>query len=76
VADRLQGQRLGRFLISTALQEMHRAGCRHASISTLWSNYRAALLYTGLGYQHTDRTVCFIKLLSDSSEYAWLTKLD
>jgi GNAT superfamily N-acetyltransferase len=76
VADRLQGKRLGRFLISTALQEMHRAGCRHASISTGWENHRAALLYTSLGYQHTDRTVCFIKLLDEASEFAFLTRLD
>jgi GNAT superfamily N-acetyltransferase len=61
VEGRLQGQGLGRFLISTALQEMHAAGCRHAAISTSWDNHRAALLYTSLGYRHADRTCCYAR---------------
>jgi len=63
VDDRLQGQRLSLFLITTALCEMRKAGCRHAAISTGWANHRAALLYTKLGYRHADRTCCFVKEL-------------
>ncbi len=66
VADRLQGKRLGMYLLSAALKEMHEAGCRHAAISASGPNYRAHLFYTNLGYQVADHTVAFRKGLRDA----------
>jgi GNAT superfamily N-acetyltransferase len=63
VADALQGRRLGRYLLSTGLAEMRKAGCRHAAISTNGTNYRAQLMYTNMGYRMTDYTVAFRKEL-------------
>ena len=64
VREHVQGKRLGTFLLTTGLREMHKAGCRHAAISTASTNYRAALFYTNLGYRFADRTVSFAKDLS------------
>jgi len=61
VIDDLQGKRLGLFLLATGLQEMRKQGCRHAAITTNWANYRAALMYTNLGFQHADRTYSYRK---------------
>ncbi|MFB3881674.1 MAG: GNAT family N-acetyltransferase [Armatimonadota bacterium] len=63
VTDKLQGHRLGRFLLVTALDEMRKRGCKHATISTNVQNYRAALFYSNLGYRFVDAT------------YAWSKKL-
>jgi GNAT superfamily N-acetyltransferase len=59
-----QGQRLGHFLLSTGLNLMREAGCRHAAISTNGQNHRAALMYTNLGHRFADRTVSFRKELA------------
>jgi len=64
VIDEFQGKRLGLFLLATGLQEMRKQGCRHAAITTNWTNYRAALMYTNLGFQHADRTYSFRKDLA------------
>ncbi len=64
VRDELQGKRLGRHLLVSALHEMKRAGCRHAAISVTWNNYRAALFYTNLGYRFADQTYGFRKELA------------
>jgi GNAT superfamily N-acetyltransferase len=63
VKEQYQGQRLGNYLLASALQEMKRAGCKHAAISTTWNNYRAALFYTNLGFQFADQTYSFKKIL-------------
>lgn len=63
VEEEFQGKRLGMFLLCTGLQEMHRAGCRHTSITTGWDNHRAALMYTNMGYRHADRTCSYRKEL-------------
>jgi GNAT superfamily N-acetyltransferase len=63
VAEELRGQGLGRYLLQQALCEMHRAGYRHAAISTAWPNYRAALFYTNLGYQVVDWTYAYGRAL-------------
>ena len=63
VADRLQGQRLGVFLLATALSEMRKRGCKHAAISTNALNYRAALFYSNLGYRFVDATYAWRKEL-------------
>jgi GNAT superfamily N-acetyltransferase len=70
VQEPFRGQRLGSFLIATALQEMRRLGCRHTALSASWTNYRAVLMYTNMGYRHADRTCNFIKVLDESSELA------
>jgi len=64
VAEAFQGKRLGMFLLTTGLQEMRGLGCVHAGISTNWTNYRAALFYTNLGYRFTCRTASFWKGLA------------
>jgi GNAT superfamily N-acetyltransferase len=61
VVDELQGKGLGKYVLASALEEMRRAGCRHASISTTWNNYRAALFYTNIGYRFADQTYSFRK---------------
>jgi GNAT superfamily N-acetyltransferase len=65
VTERLQGRRLGTFLLSTALTEMHQAGCKHAAISTGGTNYRAQLMYANMGFQVTDYTVAFRRQFKD-----------
>ena len=63
VSERLQGNRLGLFLLSSALHEMRKAGCEHAAITTGGKNYRAQLMYTNMGFQVSDYTVVFRKEL-------------
>lgn len=63
----LQGQGLGRYLLQSALQEMHKVGYRHAAISTNWENYRAFLFYSNCGYRVVDWTYEFVKDLSEPS---------
>jgi len=63
VAQRLQGKRLGLFLLSSALHEMRKVGCDHSAITTGWRNYRAQLMYTNMGFQVSDYTVVFRKEL-------------
>jgi len=65
VRERLQGKRLGMFLLATALSEMRAVGCTHAAISTGANNYRAQLMYTNLGFQVVDYTVGFRKELRE-----------
>jgi GNAT superfamily N-acetyltransferase len=67
IADAFQGKRLGRYLLTTGLQEMRRAGCRHASISTEGGNYRAALFYTNLGYRYLDYSAAWRKDLGGTA---------
>lgn len=61
VTDKLQGKRLGMFLLGTALAAMKEKGCRHAAISTNATNYRAQLMYANLGYRFADQTYSFKK---------------
>jgi len=70
VEDAVQGQRLGVYLLTLGLQEMHAAGCRHAAISTGGDNYRAALLYTNLGFRHVDYSSEWRKDLATPAEEA------
>lgn len=62
----LQGQGLGRYLLQSALQEMHKVGYRHAAISTNWENYRAFLFYSNCGYRVVDWTYEYEKVLSET----------
>jgi len=59
IAEPSQGKGLGRYLLQRALQELHAAGYRHASISTDWMNARAYLFYSNHGYRQTDWTLAF-----------------
>jgi len=59
VTERLQGRRLGRYLLQRALKEAHGKGYRHAAISTDWRNYRAFLFYSNHGFRAADWTYAF-----------------
>jgi ribosomal protein S18 acetylase RimI-like enzyme len=52
----VRGKGLGKHLLQRALLELRQAGYRHATISTARHNYRAALLYSNLGYRVVDWT--------------------
>lgn len=67
IEGNFQGQGLGRYLLQSALQEMHKVGYRHAAISTNWENYRAFLFYSNCGYRVVDWTYEFVKNLSEPS---------
>lgn len=56
IEEPAQGVGLGRFLLATALRELHRAGYRDAVISTSWTNHRACLFYSNFGYRANDWT--------------------
>jgi len=56
VVEELRGRGLGKYLLQRALRELRGIGYRHAAISTALHNYRAALLYSNLGYQVVDWT--------------------
>ena len=56
IEDPYQGQGIGRYLLQYSLQEMHKVGYRHATISTDWENYRAFLFYSNCGYRAVDWT--------------------
>ena len=56
IEDPYQGQGIGRYLLQYSLQEMHKVGYRHATISTDWENYRAFLFYSNCGYHVADWT--------------------
>ena len=71
IEDDFQGQGLGRYLLQYALQEMHKAGYRHAAISTAWDNHRAFLFYSNCGYQTVDWTYEFVKNLSEVPTEKW-----
>src|SRR5205807_3832851 len=59
VREDLQRRGLGRCLLQRNLQEMHRIGCRNASISTDWENHRALLFYSNHGFHTVDWTYCY-----------------
>jgi len=65
VADRLRGKRLGVYLLVRGMREMREVGCKHATISTNMTNYRAQLMYTNMGYRVTDTTVALRKRLRE-----------
>ena len=71
IEDDFQGQGLGRHLLQYALQEMHKAGYRHAAISTAWDNHRAFLFYSNCGYRTVDWTYEFVKNLSEAPTEKW-----
>ena len=68
VEDDFQGQGLGKYLLHYSLQEMHKVGYRHASLSTDWGNNRAFLLYSNCGYHVVDWTYAYSKNLVKKPE--------
>ncbi|MGD9496178.1 MAG: GNAT family N-acetyltransferase [Armatimonadota bacterium] len=60
----VQGIGLGRFLLATALGELHGAGYRDAVISTSWTNHRACLFYSNFGYRADDWTYALARDLA------------
>ena len=56
VEDAFQGRGIGRHLLQRSLQEMHKAGYRHAAITAHCENYRALLFYGNCGYRVADWT--------------------
>ena len=71
IADRCQGQGLGKFLLRYSLQEMKKIGYQHATISTGWDDYRALLFYSNCGYRVVDWTYEFVKDLSETRTQKW-----
>ena len=65
VEEEVQGKGLGRYLLQQARLEMHRAGYRHAGISTAWKNYRAFQFYSNDGYRLSDWTYAWEKVSRD-----------
>ncbi len=63
VEDNYQGQGLGKYLLQYSLQEMHKVGYKHASLSTDWNNNLALLFYSNCGYKVVDWTYAFEKVL-------------
>ncbi|MBC7234381.1 MAG: GNAT family N-acetyltransferase [Chloroflexi bacterium] len=63
IEEDYQGRGLGRFLLLSALRDLHTVGYRHATICTFGDNYRAFLLYSNLGYHVIDWTYAFRKKL-------------
>ena len=61
VEDDYQGQGLGKYLLQYSLQEMHKVGYRHASLSTSWDNNLALLFYSNFGYKVVDWTYAYEK---------------
>ena len=66
VEEPFQGKGIGKFLLQSALQEMHKIGYRHAAISTGWDDYRALLFYNNFGYRVVDWTYQYKKVLSET----------
>ncbi len=69
VEDNFQGQGIGKLLLQSSLQEMHKIGYRHASLSTDWNNYRALLFYSNFGYKVVDWTYAYEKDVSKPSNH-------
>lgn len=63
VEDDYQGQGLGKYLLQYSLQEMHKVGYKHASLSTDWNNNLALLFYSNCGYKVVDWTYAYEKVL-------------
>ena len=69
VEDDFQGQGIGKLLLQSSLQEMHKVGYRHAALSTDWNNYRALLFYSNCGYRVVDWTYAYVKDFSEASNH-------
>ena len=63
VEDNFQGKGLGKYLLQYSLQEMHKVGYKHASLSTDWNNNLALLFYSNCGYRVVDWTYAYEKVL-------------
>lgn len=61
VAEEMRGAGLGRYLMRRALHELRQVGYASATICSISSNYRALLLYSGLGYHSVDWTTFWRK---------------
>lgn len=64
IEEDYRGQGLGKFLLMYSLQEFHKIGYKHASLSAFWNNYHALLFYYKLGYRVVDRTCLYEKVLT------------
>jgi GNAT superfamily N-acetyltransferase len=61
VAEEHRGAGLGRYLMRRALHELRQVGYTNATICSISNNYRALLLYSGLGYHSVDWTTFWRK---------------
>ncbi len=64
VEDGLRGRGLGRCLVTQALAAYRQRGYRHVTIGAMESNLPARLLYTNMGFQTTDWTRAYRKVLA------------
>jgi GNAT superfamily N-acetyltransferase len=63
VEESLRGKSLGRHLLERTMLEIHRAGYRHAVISTAANNHLAFVFYCNLGFEVSDWTFGLRKIL-------------
>ncbi len=69
VEEEFQGQGLGEYLLQYSLQEMHKVGYRHASLSAGWGDNTNFLLYSNCGgYKVVDWTYAYSKSLDKTPE--------
>jgi len=64
VDESLRGKSLGKLLLERTMSEMHRAGYRHAVISSAANNHLAFLFYCNQGFEVADWTFGWSKILS------------
>lgn len=63
VDEPFRGKSLGKHLLERTMSEMHRAGYRHAIISTAANNHVAFVFYSNLGFEVSDWTFGWSKIL-------------
>lgn len=68
VEEEFKGQGLGKYLLQYSLQEMHKVGYRHASVSTDWGNPSFVFYSNCGGYKVVDWTYAYSKRIDKISE--------
>ena len=63
VEESHRGKSLGKHLLERTMSEIHRAGYRHAIISTAANNHVAFVFYSNLGFEVSDWTFGLSKIL-------------
>ncbi len=61
IDEKVQGRRLGSYLLALGLREMRQHGCRHSAITVELDNPKAELFYTHVGYRYADLSTTWVK---------------
>ncbi len=61
VAEPLQGQGVGKYLLQRTLNDAYALGYRRAGISTAWDNHKAFVFYSNFGFSVSDWTYGWMK---------------